>query len=258
MIEIEVLLVQLTLTMCLVGALSSLACCCCPTAVSCCCLCCPSCGRSSVTTRFMYVFFLFLGTFVSCLMLATPIQKSLVENVPFGLFNKACTGAGAGQNCDLLVGHLAVYRMCFAMAAFYFLFMLIMVRVDSTKDCRAGIQNGFWGIKFLVLVGLSVGAFFIPRGDFGTAWMYIGFIGAFVFILIQLILLIDFAHTWNESWTAKAEEHKSWYGGLLFFTIIFFGLALAAFIVCYVYFTQVCTLVSYMHEHSIRYSISQY
>ena len=58
------------------------------------------------------------------------------------LFNKACTGAGAGQNCDLLVGHLAVYRVCFAMAAFYFLFMLIMIRVDSTKDCRAGIQNG--------------------------------------------------------------------------------------------------------------------
>ena len=35
---------------------------------------------------------------------------------------------------------------------------------------------------------------------FFEAWMYIGFIGACLFILIQLILLIDFAHKWNETW----------------------------------------------------------
>lgn len=70
------------------------------------------------------------------------LQSLWFVQVPFGLFDKACQGAGAGRNCDLLVGYLAVYRVCFAMAAFYFLFMLIMVKVDSTKDCRAGIQNG--------------------------------------------------------------------------------------------------------------------
>ena len=30
--------------------------------------------------------------------------------------------------------------------------------------------------------------------------MYFGFIGAFLFILIQLVLIIDFAHSWAEIW----------------------------------------------------------
>lgn len=42
-----------------------------------------------------------------------------------------------------------------------------------------------------------------------SAWMIIGLIGAFIFILIQLILLIDFAHGWSESWVEKYEETES-------------------------------------------------
>lgn len=40
--------------------------------------------------------------------------------------------------------------------------------------------------------------------------------GAFCFILIQLVLLIDFAHSWNESWVEKMEEGNSrcWYAGM--------------------------------------------
>lgn len=46
-------------------------------------------------------------------------------------------------------------------------------------------------------------------------WFYIGMAGAFCFILIQLVLLIDFAHSWNESWVEKMEEGNSrcWYAG---------------------------------------------
>lgn len=48
-----------------------------------------------------------------------------------------------------------------------------------------------------------------------TVWFYIGMAGAFCFILIQLVLLIDFAHSWNESWVEKMEEGNSrcWYAG---------------------------------------------
>ncbi|EDO33382.1 predicted protein, partial [Nematostella vectensis] len=71
-------------------------------------------------------------------------------------------------------------------------------------------------------------------------WMYIGFIGAVLFILIQVILLVDFAHSWNEIWTSNAEENdsKCWYIGLLVFMILFYAAALAGHITGYIFFTE--------------------
>ena len=48
-----------------------------------------------------------------------------------------------------------------------------------------------------------------------AVWMVIGMIGAFLFILIQLILIVDFAHAWNEKWVENYEESQSrgWYYG---------------------------------------------
>jgi hypothetical protein len=65
---------------------------------------------------------------------------------------------------------------------------------------RSHLQNGFWGLKFLLLFAGVFGSFFIPHGSFGPTWMYFGLGGAFLFILVQLILIIDFAHSWAEHW----------------------------------------------------------
>lgn len=48
-----------------------------------------------------------------------------------------------------------------------------------------------------------------------TVWFYFGVTGSFIFILIQLILLIDFAHSWNKVWVENAEnsDNKCWFAG---------------------------------------------
>ncbi|WAR17304.1 SERC1-like protein [Mya arenaria] len=82
------------------------------------------------------------------------------------------------QQCDNVVGYLAVYRVCFSMAAFFLLFCLI--------------------------------------------------------------LLIDFAHGWSESWVEKYEETeaKCWYYSLLFFTIFFYAISLTGIVLFYLYYAH--------------------
>ncbi|MED6240522.1 Serine incorporator 1 [Ataeniobius toweri] len=101
-------------------------------------------------------------------------------------------------------------------------------------------ENRFWFFKFLALVGLTVGAFFIPDGTFTTVWYYFGVVGSFIFIIIQLILLVDFAHSWNQSWLEKAENgnKKCWFAALLSFTFITYALAFTAVVLFYVFYTQ--------------------
>jgi len=55
-----------------------------------------------------------------------------------------------------------------------------------------------------------------------AALMVIGMIGAFMFILIQLVLLVDFAHAWNERWLGNYEESQSrvWFTGILLYAFV--------------------------------------
>ena len=210
---------------------SQLACCFGSAACSLCCSCCPSC-KNSTSTRIVYALFLFLGTIVACLMLIPGLEAKL-EEIP--------TFCDHVVDCKNIAGFLSVYRICFAMAGFFFLLAVLMFCVKSSKDPRAKIHNGFWMFKFLIWVGITVGAFYIPRGDFGTAWYYIGLAGGCVFILIQLVLLVDFAHAWNDYMLEKREDGDSprcWTVLLLLATFFNYAVSITAIVLFYVFYGQ--------------------
>lgn len=201
--------------------------------------CCPSAFNSTIT-RLAFSFLLLLGAFVSVIMILPGMETQLNKIPGFCVDGAALPFLENKVNCEVMVGYKAVYRMCFAMACFFFLFSIIMIRVRSSKDPRAAIQNGFWFFKFLILVGIAVGAFFIPNGTFATVWFYFGMVGSFCFIIIQLILLVDFAHSWNQSWLQRAEDGntKCWFAALLSFTIIHYVLAFTAMVLLFIFYTQ--------------------
>lgn len=96
------------------------------------------------------------------------------------------------------------------------------------------------------MIAGTIGAFFIPSGGaFGSVWMYFGMVGGFLFILIQLILIIDFAHSWAENWVGRYEETdaRGWYAALLSVTFGMYIVAIVGFIYLFINYTQVRNLL---------------
>ncbi|CAB4056471.1 SERINC1_3 [Lepeophtheirus salmonis] len=187
-------------------SLSGLGCCLSSAICSATCAACPKSGGSSLCTKILYSGLLIILLIISSILL-TPKLHHAIEALPF------CHGV---IPCDEFVGYSAVYRLSFVLTLFFFLMSLLTI----------------------VLVGW-IGAFFIPKGTFGTTWMYFGLIGAFAFILVQLILLIDVAHLWAEGWRQNylRTDNPNWFRALVFATVVMYSLTFALVICCYKYFT---------------------
>ncbi|KAM5246122.1 serine incorporator 3 isoform 6-T6 [Ctenodactylus gundi] len=215
---------------CLCGSASCLLCSCCPN------------SKNSTVTRIIYAFILFLGTIVSCIMCLKSMESELKKIPGFceGGFKIKVADPEEDKVCNVLVGYKAVYRINFALAIFFFAFFLLMLKVKTSKDPRAALHNGFWFFKIAAIVGIMVGSFYIPGGSFASVWFIVGLIGAFFFIVIQLVLLVDLAHSWNEKWVNLMEEGnpRVWYAALLSVTSLFYIASLVSVGLLYTYYTK--------------------
>ncbi|KAJ8380413.1 hypothetical protein SKAU_G00011910 [Synaphobranchus kaupii] len=228
--------------MCTPCCISQLACCCGSAACSLCCSCCPK-IKQSTGTRFMYALYFLLVTIICVVMMSPTVEKEIRDNIPF--YTELCDKLNAGENCSNLVGYSAVYKVCFGMACFFFLFAIFTFRVHSSTGCRAAVHNGFWFIKFIVLLGCCAGGFFLPNQEtFLEVWRYMGAAGGSVFLLIQLMLLVEFAHRWNKNWSSGIKYNRMWHAALGIVTLVLFSIAVGALVFMSVYYThpEACTL----------------
>ncbi|CAM9823121.1 unnamed protein product, partial [Discosporangium mesarthrocarpum] len=61
---------------------------------------------------------------------------------------------------------------------------------------------------------LLIGVFFIPNVVFNTGgYAWAARFGAFIFTILQQVVLIDFAYRWNDAWVEKAHELGEDHGG---------------------------------------------
>lgn len=183
-----------------------------------------------MATRIAYALILLINSMISWLMLTDWAIKKL-EHLTLDYMTLCKSG-----NC---YGFVAVHRFNFALGFFHVVMALILLGVNSSKDGRAPIQNGFWGPKMLAWVGLVVLSFFIPENFFVT-WKYFSLVGAILFLFLGLILLVDLAHHWAEYCQEKIEmtESRVWTGLLVGSALTMYLASIAMTIVMYVFFAR--------------------
>jgi hypothetical protein len=184
----------------------------------------------SVATRIAYALILLINSTLSWIML-TPWAINKLQHLTLDYMTISCPDGPC-------YGWVAVHRINFALGIFHIIMGMLLLGVNSSKNPRANIQNGFWGPKVIAWLALIVISFLIPESFFFVWGNYISFMGATLFLLLGLILLVDLAHTWAEYCLERIEEtdSRAWRGVLIGSTLGMYAASLAMTIVQYVFF----------------------
>eukprot|EP00455_Lapot_gusevi_P001068 TRINITY_DN1042_c0_g6_i1.p1 TRINITY_DN1042_c0_g6~~TRINITY_DN1042_c0_g6_i1.p1 ORF type:complete len:451 (+),score=119.93 TRINITY_DN1042_c0_g6_i1:76-1428(+) len=144
-------------------------------------------GKSSRASRIPHLIMLFLGVILA-LALKYWGGNMLVHLYYFDF--KLCT-------TDRCLGNQAVYRISFTLFLF-FVFHFLMACCSSTRSSNGGL----WLFKTLAMAGVLVATFFMPNPFFDVFAEICRYV-SFLFLLLQILALIDFGYSWNIRWVAR-------------------------------------------------------
>lgn len=142
---------------------------------------------------------------------------------------------------DSIAGTSAVYRVCFASVIFHVVLGCSMLGLKERTDARSGLQDSHFVAKFFILIVLAALMFLVPNEAI-VALSWIALVGAGCFIILQLILLVSFAHDWAESWVSKAQadgaSSRKWLAGLFAAMLALYSFGIVVTALSYAYFTR--------------------
>eukprot|EP00796_Vickermania_ingenoplastis_P004814 gene4814-3456_t len=158
--------------------------------------------------RVQYAIYLFLGLLAS-LLLRGSLGKLFSK---FPILQKGCSAA-VGDAC---AGEMVAYRISFALAVFFFIHWLSVSDLTCciASSSRAKMQTSFFTVKSVVLGFILAGTFFIPN-TFFYLYAYVCMFASALFLLLNIIFMVDFSYFWNDDWGRRAEHNGKWMWYLL-------------------------------------------
>ncbi|XP_050239134.1 uncharacterized protein LOC126688478 isoform X1 [Quercus robur] len=150
---------------------------------------------------------------------------------------KAC-GTG-GHDCFRTLGVLRVSLGCFI---FFFLMFLSTISTRKLFEARNTWHSRWWAFKFFLFI-VSVAVPFFLSSDFVQLYGEFARIGAGVFLLLQLVSVIQFINWWNNCWMPDKERKQSCSFGL-FISTLFYIASICGIVVMYPFYARrtSCTL----------------
>lgn len=111
----------------------------------------------------------------------------------------------------------AVLRVSLGNFLFFTSLAVLMLGVKNQKDPRDGIHHGGWMMKIICWFLIVIFTFFLPNEliDFYESSSKFG---SGFFLLIQVVLLLDFVHRWNDTWVGYDEQF--WYTALFVVSLV--------------------------------------
>lgn len=111
----------------------------------------------------------------------------------------------------------AVLRVSLGNFLFFTILAILMIGVKNQKDPRDSLHHGGWMMKIISWCVLVLLMFFLPN-EFISLYETTSKFGAGLFLLVQVVLLLDFVHGWNDKWVGYDEQF--WYIALFVVSLV--------------------------------------
>eukprot|EP00271_Cylindrocystis_brebissonii_P004734 TRINITY_DN16568_c0_g1_i1.p1 TRINITY_DN16568_c0_g1~~TRINITY_DN16568_c0_g1_i1.p1 ORF type:complete len:388 (+),score=28.38 TRINITY_DN16568_c0_g1_i1:831-1994(+) len=206
--------------MCLCGP------CCAFAQATCCIYACCSLGSNRTLAKILY----------GVLFLVTTILAWIIRDFSSSALEQLSVLSGCSAQAPCL-GAEGVLRVSLGLSVFFLIMFATTVGTKVTDDWRDTWHNGWWFLKFILWFVLCLLPFWIPSGFF-QAYAQIARVGGILFLVVQIISIINFCYEWNTYW---AMEWDKWWIPIVIVTIGSYILALTGIIVMYVKFAPHAT-----------------